>query len=303
MRVIIPAELTLVSSDVAASALAEYASGTSYAAGDQVVVSFESDGTTALTPVRIYESASASNLGNYPPDNPADWLLVGSTNRWAMFDDVVGTSTTASAAINVTVSASKADRVALFGLVAESVTITVRSGGSTISSETLDLIRSSSASWSEYFFSDRDYAGSIVYSIPGYYLSFELDIEITPLSGSAACGHCIVGKSIDIGLTRYGAASGVRDYSLIQDNNFGETTIVRRPYANTLSLDVWLDRDRATYIKNKLASLRATPVVWDARNDSDGDEHLIVYGIYRDFSFVVEYPTINLYSLNIRGLI
>ena len=57
MRILVPQPLSLVSSNVDASGLDEWASGTGYTAGDQVKVSLESDGATPRWPVIEYQAA------------------------------------------------------------------------------------------------------------------------------------------------------------------------------------------------------------------------------------------------------
>ena len=114
----------LESSDVAASSLDEYASGTTYSTNDEKKVSFESDGMTPRYPVEEYTSLADSNTGNYPPNNPAKWSLTGASNRWAMFDDFVGTQTDNSDNIEVEVDSSQTNMVGLFRLQAKTVTLT-----------------------------------------------------------------------------------------------------------------------------------------------------------------------------------
>lgn len=114
----------LESSTVAASTLAEYDSTTSYSTGDQVKVSFESDGTTPRYPVEEYESLADTNSGNYPPDNPDQWRLLGASNRWAMFDDFTNTQTENTDSIGVEVNSSKTNSVGLFNLQAKVLTLT-----------------------------------------------------------------------------------------------------------------------------------------------------------------------------------
>ena len=120
MKIIVPNNINLLSSNVSESLHSEWASGTTYAAGDRVYVTLESDGTTERTPHRIFESLVGSNLGNYPPDSPSQWVLVGSTNRWAMFDEFVSSQTENAGGIDVTVQAH-GDRVALLDVDANTV--------------------------------------------------------------------------------------------------------------------------------------------------------------------------------------
>ncbi len=111
-----------LSSTVAASSLSEYDSGTTYSTGDQVKVSYESDGSTPHRPIEEYESAVDSNTGNYPPDNPSQWTLLGATNRWAMYDRYANTQTEDTESIEVEVDSSDQNVVGLFRLQAKSVT-------------------------------------------------------------------------------------------------------------------------------------------------------------------------------------
>lgn len=123
MKIVSLADITLDSSDVAASSYNEYASGTTYADGDNVKVSFESDGTTPRTPVEEYESLTGSNTGNYPPDSPTEWSLIGASNRWKMFDSYTNTQTENTTSIEVEIDSSSSNAVGLFNLVAKEVTL------------------------------------------------------------------------------------------------------------------------------------------------------------------------------------
>jgi hypothetical protein len=121
MQVSILKDTELNSSNVAASTEAEYASGTSYASGATVKVSFESDGTTPRTPVEEYESLEASNQGNYPPDNPTKWSLLGASNKWKMFDGSTSSQTENTDSVEVELDASDTDSIGILNMDASSV--------------------------------------------------------------------------------------------------------------------------------------------------------------------------------------
>jgi hypothetical protein len=114
----------LLSSTIAASTESEYDSGTTYATGDVVKVSYESDGTTPLAPVYKYESLADSNTGNYPPDNPTQWSEIGATNRWSMFDDYVNTQSEDTEEVEIELDSSNQNIVGLFRMQAQEVTFT-----------------------------------------------------------------------------------------------------------------------------------------------------------------------------------
>lgn len=99
-----------------------------YNTDDYVYVSFEDDGTTERTPHETYISLSDANVGNYPPDDPVNWSLVGATNRWKMFDGYVNTQSEDTEDIVVHLDSSGTNYVGLFLMNAKSVTLSFYKG-------------------------------------------------------------------------------------------------------------------------------------------------------------------------------
>jgi len=124
MRLARLSDISLIYSSVAGSTYAEWSSSTTYATGDTVKVTLASDGVTERTPHEEYESLADSNTGNYPPDNPDKWQLLGATNRWKMFDDYVNTQTEDTTDIVVEIDSSNTNIVGLFNLQGETVRLT-----------------------------------------------------------------------------------------------------------------------------------------------------------------------------------
>jgi hypothetical protein len=91
VKVIEPVLITdanFISSTVAepASGETEFNAGTTYALGARV---------TRSGLHRLYESLQAGNAGHTPETSPDWWVEVSANNRWSMFDQVIGTATTA----------------------------------------------------------------------------------------------------------------------------------------------------------------------------------------------------------------
>ena len=107
-------DANLVSSNVPENDAAEWSAQTTYPAGARVI--------RAATH-RIYESAIAGNIGNDPAGASGLWIDVGPTKRWAMFDQALGTSTTATSLVAVTIDAPAIQAVALLDVVATSVRV------------------------------------------------------------------------------------------------------------------------------------------------------------------------------------
>lgn len=308
MDIIVPRDFTLDSSNVSESLHSEWDSGTTYASGDRVYVTLESDGTTERTPHEIYESSVDSNSGNYPPDSPSEWTLVGATNRWAMFDQFVTSQTTNTNTIEVKLTASKIDQIALLNMEGEEVQIVAKDGsGTVISDETISLRLDESTSWSEYFFGDFERRKDLVRDIAGLFLNSTIEVTITAATGVAAkCGFLILGRRVFLGMTQWGVDAGIEDFSRKETNSFGETTITKRAFAKTIDADLFVETSpngrEFDRVQRILAERRSTPVVWNFNNDTDR-QALIVYGFYRDFGLVAEFATVTQCSLEIEGLI
>lgn len=72
---------------------------------------------------RVYESAKAANVGNDPAGASGLWIDVGPTKRWAMFDQALGTASTATRSIEVNLTAGTVQAVALLDVVATAVRV------------------------------------------------------------------------------------------------------------------------------------------------------------------------------------
>ena len=262
MRVIPPLKLSLLSSNVAAASEPSWGSGTSYSAGDRVVYDI-------VTPHVIYE-ALRNTTGDIPPDSPADWVRVGSTNRWAMFDGISQSVTERSTSIDVTVSLPDfADRLALFNLQADSVRVVVRSGSTVISDTT---------------FSNP--GSTLVAAVSGLFLNLELDVTIS--ATTARCGQLVAGKSRFLGLAQWGYSPDIIDFSRSESDDFGNVQLVQRAFAQTLDVSTFMPPSLVDKANRELTTLRAKPVAWDANNpDTDNDE-LRIFGWLEDSNVTIQ---------------
>jgi hypothetical protein len=89
----------------------------SYAEGDRCMLA---------STHRVYESLVGSNTNNPPLTSPSYWVDIGPTNRWAMFDQAVGTSTVADDTLSVTIELNDADYVNAIALLDMSGVVAVK---------------------------------------------------------------------------------------------------------------------------------------------------------------------------------
>ena len=306
MRMIPPQVINLTSSNIPEALYVEWAAATTYAAGDKVYVTVESDGTTDRTPHKIYESLVSSNTGNYPPDDATKWLDCGATNRWAMFDNQVSSQTEGATTIEVEVAMTDwVDTVALFGLSGTKVQIVCATAAlGTLSDVTYDLDQVIINNWYDYFFAPIEYADVLVADVPGGYNGMTITLTIT--GSPPKCGHMVVGRSNELGKTQYSPTIGIDDYSVKSVNDFGETTLTEREYAKTGSATISFPSAILDNVAARLTQSRATPTVWDLNNRGDaGTDYgrFVIFGFFNDFDILLQNFNTTTLSINIEGLI
>lgn len=294
MQFIIPHTLTdaalLASSIAPEDAAPAWDAATTYAAGAQVMLAATHS---------VYQRLVAGASSGAPDTDSANWVRVGPTNRWAMFDQAVGTRTQDSGPITVTVRPpGVGSGLALLDLIATSVDISVVEGGVTTYTATIALHATDATDWWDYFFGDMTYRTAVV--VTGLPITTTCHVVVTIHgSGTVACGTFVVGPVVDVGPTRLGLQLGIIDYSRKTTDSFGNTTVTERAFAKRLTATAFVDASRVDFVARKLSDIRATPVVWIG---ADIYDHSIVYGFFKDFGIDIQYQRISVCSLTIEGL-
>jgi len=293
----------LTSSTVAEADYAEWEAATSYTLGQKVI---------RLTTHRIYENLIAGVNATLPENATGGatprWLDVGPTNRWAMFDNEVGSYTTDASPIIVTLTPGSIDGVSLIeisGASSAAVYYKDMPGGTTLYSAVVTDL--DTAEFSEIFdFFTMAYEPVTVLNfsgIPSGYMSGELTIQITGV-GSVSLGAAKFGLKRDLGGTQYGATLGIIDYSRKETNDFGRVQITPRRNVKTLTAKMLFENGKMPSIYKALSNATTTPCIWIGA-DEDGQLEGIttIYGFYKDFTVDIAYPTSSYCSLTIEGII
>ena len=303
MKLIVPKDIQLVSTNVAEdTTYPVWDSSATYNKGDRVRV--ENLGSMGVT--KIFESIIDSNTGNYPPDNPDKWQDLGVTNKWAMFDQYVNTQTVNTGSIDVTVTVQKCNYLSLLEVEANNLTVEIIDPDTSevLWSTSMSLRLDNSASWSDYFFGDFIYQRSVILEIPIYNLNVNVHVVLeTSSDAEAKCGFLICGRSQKLGCTLFGLHVGILDYSRKETDEFGRTYLKQGKWAKRAEFDVEIENDKIDYVQRLLASVRATPCVWEVNNETTNYESLIIYGFYKDFSVVIPNSVISQCSITVEGLI
>ncbi|MHB8808969.1 MAG: hypothetical protein ACYC9M_03010 [Desulfobulbaceae bacterium] len=301
MKVVEPADMTLTYTNVPNNTEPEYAAGTTYAVGNTVQIS-------GLH--RVYESLVDSNLGNYPPDNPAKWLDLGATNAWKMLDEYANTQTENSGSINIKLAVDRIDHVVLMGVVGSTLELKLWSadGLTLLWSDAVNLAYTNQdimgiRTWTEYFFAPPARLYNDLYrQVKVLAYTSVLEIIIGYPGNVAKCATVVAGRGVDLGLTLYGVEVGILDFSKKVTDEWGRSFLRQGNYAKRNTLQVQVDNAILDTVVQKLTSLRATGTAW-INDNGTGYQCLLVYGFYRDFGVIMEGYTQSLCRLDIEGLI
>jgi len=296
MKFITPTPVTnsvFVSSTRAENDHAAYNVATTYAEGNRVI---------STTTHRIYESVQSANTGNSLTDI-AWWVDIGPTNRWAMFDAVIGTVTAQATPLTVVLDTGIITSVVLLDIAATSVTISMTDGpgGATVYNETYAIEDSQVVlDWFDYFFSEIIPATTLIVNDLPPYSGARLTVSLAAPT-TAECGTLVIGKLVDLGQTLAKPSITIQDYSRKETDTFGVTSVLERAYAKKIAARFWFDSSKVDFVARKLAAVRATPVVW-LGDDSNIYESLVAYGFYRDWGVDITYPNFSEASITIEGL-
>lgn len=298
IKPVVVTDSVLTSSNITEDDYAEWASGTTYATGDKVIV---------LSTHRIYESLINSNIGNNPTtDDGTKWLDIGATNRWKAFDQKISDPVTGTTSIEyeLTSATEYTTAVALFGLEASEATIVVTDtdGVGEVYNETKSLIDNSDViDWYTYFFSPITYKSEALFTDIPPYLGSDVQITVSGGTGEAIeLGQIVLGTLQNLGLTTYGTTVGIEDFSRKETDAFGNFIIVERAFSYLVDYDVRILTQTARRVQNLLATYRASPLVYIGNEDDSFGT--IVYGFYRNFDINLETPSYSFASIEVEGL-
>lgn len=251
----------------------------------------------------VYQSLQASNLGHYPADSPTWWIRADSTNRWRMFDSSVSSQTSNVTSIaTVHATTGIVDAVALLNINAASIRITqTDDADGVVYDETISGVATSGINDAyAYCFDPIVRKTEVVFTNLKPYADSSIAITLTDTNNTVLCGACVLGKVLDIGGSNFGMSIGIDDYSVKQQDSFGNYTVQERAFRRWVSGDVWVDNEKVDGLVNVLAGYRATPVVYIG-DESFGSS--VAMGFYERFSTLVRHPTQSLLAIEIKGLI
>lgn len=285
---------TSVGSTNAIESAAEWDSGTAYADQDIVQVAAAK---------RRYQSQVGSNTGNDPEtDDGTNWIDIGPTNPWAMYDELSETQT--ERAGNITSELNATGRVtseAFFNLDATTIRIEVEDAvEGVVYDEEFNLTSYDNVDdFYDYFFAPLIRKTDLYVDGLPPYAGATITNTISNPDSIAKCGKLVAGSERLIGETITGADFGIIDGSRITEDAFQNLTIVERSFRKRMTLSVKVARENVDETGRILASRRAIPTVFVG---SDDFGQLLVDGIPREWRVVVDEYLYSILNISTEGL-
>lgn len=296
VRPVIVAPAMLVSSTVPEDDYPEWATGTTYAKDDRVIIAAQH---------KVYQSLAAANVGNNPTAVTAEpkWIEVGSTNRWKVFDKSVSSQTKRAGSISYRLKLGQAitsfAALNLTGATSMRVQIIDPTFG-VVYDRTISLSRIPVApGWWQWFFGERrEPTQALLMDLPSFPMA-EVQIDLVG-TADLAVGVLLFGqtRSFSMGV-RMGARVGIQDYSRKERTEFGDVVVVERAFARRASFSMLLRAGEVDSFNDFLASIRATPCLWIG---SSRYESTTVYGFYKSFDILISYYDYSDSELELEGL-
>ena len=299
MQIIRPVTVTntvLSSSTVPENDYAAWASGTTYATGNKVIL---------VSTHSVYESLISSNTGNNPAtDDGTKWLKLGATNRWKAFDQKIADQVVQANSINyVFIPNSNVTSIAFFNLAGTSVNVTVTDPtAGEVYNSTISLIDNENViDWFTYFFDPAVQQDTATFFDMPPYFGAEISVTISTAAGEdAKVGQIVFGALTSLGVTTYGTSISIEDFSRKETDAFGNFIVVQRAFSQLADFDVQFETTDARRIQRTLSELRATPAVYVGSIDPAYGTTL--YGFYRRFDLTLETPSLSFGSIEVEGL-
>jgi hypothetical protein len=297
----------LTYSNIAEADYAEWNIGTSYSEGGRCIVSAQHKVYEALTSVTGGSSPEVDVLAT-----PPKWVLVGSTNKYKMFDNRLSEQTSQPGFIRVTIKPGTVVNAIYLGNISGTEVTVVStvpladSGSPTTYTKTINLLAEASeyspfvADAYDYAFEEIATRSDIVeFDIPPY-MQQSITITIKYQGGTAKCGVFMCGLSLDVGTMLYGGQLTLVDYSVGKEaDEYGDNDVIERGWAKEARVRVLLKNTRLDIFYRFLSTYRATPVIWVM---SQNFSCMIVYGLWSGPSFSLNYPEHTFVELELKGL-
>lgn len=257
-----------------------------------------------------YRSLENNNIGNDPATSPLEWPKLDTpSNCYAMFDSEVGTQTFGDLTIDdgdIKISIAVGSNLSGIGFLNIAdvgeiyIKITDTSYG-VVYEKTVEMSEKAIDGWYDWYFGGFTVNTTYVdfnFNMP---MGGTLDVEFRAVSGAVAkVGSFIYGSLFNIGTTTYGLGLELKDFSRVEEDEFGNLIVIPRATSNRPTYPVIIENARVDEVYRTLRSLKGKAILWIP--DTTKFEEARVLGFYRNLRIDFPTPAYAECSLQITGV-
>lgn len=263
--------------------------------------------------IYLYTSLQDSNINHKPSATlsglDAWWKRTTVTNRGAVFDSALYTQSVAPEGVNeITISIPWERGTTGFGLLNMSgvtnVNVKVKDALDTIVYNQDFNLLDGVDNWWDYYAGLWDYKSDLSELASTPLVSGTFTATLT--GGEPAIGHIMVGETWTLGKSLRNATAEIKDFSVYNTDDFGNTTVIQRSFAKTYNIEVNLELSKADSTFKRLTNIRAKSCLWigdDLSLSEGGLDFLIAFGYFKRAPLTAQSASSATYNLEIEGLI
>ena len=293
IKSIVTTDAILTYSNIAEDEHPAWLSGTSYNANARVIHNH-----------KIYERVIAGAGTTTPDIDQVNWMYIGYTNRYRMFDNILYSTSERVGGIHFTLTPSQSvDSLAILNVNASSVRVVMTDPAlGVIYDRTIDLVNVSDVTdYYTYFYSPLvAKSNTAVFTDLPIAPTATIDVYISAGSALVSVGEVVYGIKKVVGRTNYGTSIGIKSYSRKEFDEFGNVTVVKRKNSKYCEYDIDIDNYMLNDVQRFFSDIDSVPCVFIG---NEGLDELIVYGFYSDFSATISFPTVSKCTLRVEGLL
>jgi hypothetical protein len=219
-----------------------------------------------------------------------------------MFDSTISTQTSNTDLIYVQIKpSSRIDSLAMLNISCSSIRILMTDpiDGVVYDKTTNCTSTAGITDWWSYFFTPVSRISDLIVTDLPPYATATIEVWLTDIGQTVKIGAMVPGLSREIGIVTFGAKAGIQDYSTKTRDTFGSYSILERSFNKYADLILEMDNTFIDEFQIMMAGYRATPLIFYG---SDLYNSLDIYGFYKDFSVIIDRPTMSTCNLTIEGL-
>lgn len=223
------------------------------------------------------------------------WIIHGVTNPFKPFDGVINSRCIGPPVTSYELAISEIGGglafMSMINVMAISIVIT-NSVGTEVYNNYVDLIDAETGLYK---------TDLVLLDIPPY-TYVNVTIDLIGDNSEILVGVIVYGRIYELGVSKYGGATSILDYSTKETDAFGNNTIQDGVFSRRVDNTLTTPAVNMRKVLDLLTEIRGTPVVWITTDKYDYQTILVVYGFYRDFDVSVNSCSQVNISVSIEGL-